>query len=167
MTDDTMNRFRSSFGGPKKPPEPVRPTAAMETLARAAEVPASDEAYEAFKNKVRTTNVELRCHETGLSYFVEYAQMSPIVFDFRGATGIFFSAGGYGFTILGTNLHAIVRALRLRTCGTIQDFNPHLHVDAEPPAPDTLSVERIIVDILRPQRPGDAPPSAAKRTEKA
>ena len=160
-SDDAMSRFRSLVGM-KKPPGPAKPTADFESAVRTPE-PRPYEAYEAFENEVRTTNVEIRCNKSGLSYFVEYAQMSPIVFDFREAKGIFFSAGGYGFTIKGTSLRAIIMALRLRTCGTIEDFNPDLHVDPQPLDPNAPFVENITVKVLRAQKQGEG---AKKKEEK-
>jgi hypothetical protein len=152
-SDDALSRFRSLVGAKK--PGPAQPPADLKSPAVTPEGPESYEAYEAFENEIRTTNVEIRCNRSGLSYFVEYAQMSPIVFDFRGAKGIFFSAGGYGFTIKGTVLRPIIRALRLRTCSTIQEFNPDLHIDAQPLDPTAPFVESIEVEVLRPPRPGD------------
>jgi hypothetical protein len=54
-------------------------------------------------------------------------------------------------------------ALRLRTCGTIEDFNPDLHVDPQPLDPNAPFVENITVKVLRAQKQGEG---AKKKEEK-
>jgi hypothetical protein len=161
MTDDTIKRYRSLVG-PREPQAPAKPTVDFESMARSPEAEPEYEPYAAFKNDQRMNNVEIRCNSSGLSYFVEYAQMSPIVFKFRGGDAIFFSAGGFSFEIRGTSLRRIISALRLHTAGTIQEFDPDLHVDREPPEPSTLLVQSIVVKVLRPQKPA---PSGGKGKE--
>jgi hypothetical protein len=156
-SDDALSRFRHIVS-PKKAtaPEAGRPQGLSDrSAARNPEGSSTYEAYEPFENEVRTTNVEIRCHRTGLSYFMQYAHMSAIVFNFREEDAIFFTGDGYAVTIRGRHLRAVVMALRLHTCGTIQDFDPDLHVDAQPLDPNAACVESIEVEVLRPQKPGD------------
>jgi hypothetical protein len=167
-SDDALTRFRSLVN-PKKTSAPeadMPPASASPTAARHAEGRRYD-AYEPFENEVRTTTVEIRCHSSGLSYFMQYAHMSAFLFNFREENGIFFTGDGYAVTIVGRNLRPVMMALRLHTCGTIQDFNPAHHIEPLPVDPNGPFIESITVEVLRPQKPGDAAPSGAKRTEKA
>lgn len=163
-SDKTMTKYRTML---RPTPEADTPRGNVSQAAACkTEGGPRYQAYEAFENEVRTTSVEMRCHRSGLSYFMQYAHMSAIVFNFRQENEIFFTGDGYAVTIVGRRLRPVVLALRLHTCGTIEDFNPDLHVDAQPLDPKAPLVECITVEVLRPQKPGDAVPAAAKRTEK-
>ena len=158
MSDDPLIRFTAKL----RPASQAAPAAPKSTLPPGLLVEHSTqgrqayEAYEAFENEVRTTSVEIRCHRTGLSYVIQYAQMSAIVFNFRTGAEMFFSGGGFGVTIQGRNLRQMLMALRLHTCGTIQDFHADAFVLPEPVDPQAPFVENLTVEVLHPGRPGDA-----------
>jgi len=121
------------------------------------------QAYEAFDNKVRAMNVEVRCHDTGLSYSIPYAHMSSVVFEFLTGKRLEFSGGGLRVNIKGRNLRDVLLALNLHCCSFIQDFHPAHHVLPQPIDPEAPFVESIEVEPLRPARP---PEPARERAEK-
>jgi hypothetical protein len=161
MSDDIISKFTGRHG---KPPA----AGAKPALVVNHEVPGREayEAYEAFANEVRATSVEIRCHRSGISYFMQYARMGVITFNFRKGDQIFFTCDGYAVMITGRNLRAIVMALRLHTCGSIQDFNPDAFVEAEPVDPTAPFVDTITVEILRPA-PRGSDDARDQQTEKA
>ena len=151
MTDDPLQRFRNMMGGRAAPkPAPVAPT----LVVNHADAREPYEAYEAFDNQVRSTNVELRVHRTGLSHFIAYAHMSGLVFNFRTGAEISFIGDGCGVVIKGRSLRAIVIALNMHSCSLIQDFAPERFIRAEPIDPNAPFVESISVEVLiAPRRP--------------
>ncbi len=150
MADDPLTRFTNKFR-PKQPQAAVpSPTLPPSLTRHEADGRAAYEAYEPFENEIRTTNVELRCHRSGLSYFMQYAHMGVILFDFRSGGRIFFTGGGYAVTIIGKRLRPVMIALRLNTCGTIQEFDPDAFIQAQPDDPAAPFIERIDVEVLRP-----------------
>jgi hypothetical protein len=158
MSDDPLTRFTSKLrqtppGAADKPTLPPEVAARQSPQGRPAY-----EAYEAFENEVRTTSVEIRCNHTGLSYFIQYGHMSALVYNFRSGAELLFTGGGFGVTIKGRNLRLIVMALRLHTCGSIQDFHPEMFLRPEPVDPSAPFVESITVEVLRgpgPKKPGE------------
>lgn len=148
MADDPLSRFTSKF---RKAPPAVVPAAAPPPSLVVNHGTGGREAYEAyepFENEVRTSSVELRCCRSGLSYFIPYAHLGVVVYNFRTGKDIFFTGGGYAVTIAGRNLRAIVMALRLHTCGTIQDFHPDIFAQPQPEDPLAPFVEAITVEVL-------------------
>lgn len=149
MADDILSKFTGRL---RQSPAPAPASHAVAPPAlvvnHAAHGRQAYEAYEPFINEVRATNVEIICHRVGLSYFVPYAHMGVIVFRFRAGDQIFFTGGGYAVEITGRNLRAIVLALRLHTCGTIQDFDPNIFILPQPVDATAPFVESVRVEVL-------------------
>jgi hypothetical protein len=162
MSDDIISKFTGRHG---KPPA----SGAKPALVVNHEVPGREayEAYEAFSNEVRATSVEIRCHRSEISYFMQYARMGVITFHFRKGDRIFFTCDGHAVMIVGRNLRAIVMALRLHTCGSVQDFSPDTHIQPEPVDPTAPFVESISVEILRPAPRGGDEAKSGKESGKA
>ena len=149
MADDILSKFTSKFRpSPATSPVPVVTPAPALVVNHDVGRRQGYEAYTAFENEVRTTNVELRCCRSGLSYFIPYAHIGVVVFNFRTGSEISFTGGGFAVEIEGRNLRAIVMALRLHTCGTIQDFHPDMFVLPQPVDPTAPFVENISVEVL-------------------
>ena len=152
MTEDLLSKFtgkvKAKVSGAPTPQQPTPPVD-MGDRHGGAHGRQPYEAYEPFENEVRTTNVEIRCYSSGLSYFIPYAHMGVIVFNFRTGAEIFFTGGGYAVTIKGRNLRALMMALRLHTCGTIQDFSPEAFVLPQPVDHNAPFIESISVEVLR------------------
>ena len=91
MSDDPLTRFTSKHRSKPESASIPQPTLPPTIVHHEVDGRQAYEAYEPFENEVRTTSVELRCNRSGLSYFVQYAHMSPIVFNFRSGGEIFFS----------------------------------------------------------------------------
>jgi hypothetical protein len=153
--DDLLSKFTGKFGS--KPS--AKPTATSTpppdwNVEPGVHGRQAYEAYTPFENEVRTTNVEIRCYRSGLSYFIPYAHMGVVVFNFRTGAEIYFAGGGYAVTIKGRNLRTLMMALRLHTCGTIQDFRADAFVLPQPEDPEAPFVESISVEVLTgPSKP--------------
>jgi hypothetical protein len=153
MTEDALTKFRQQ--NKSTPSGPTgRPVASSHPPAGPA-LPGQEayEAYEAFGNEVRATTIELRCHDTGLAYFLPYAHMGAIIFDFRTGGQLYFTGAGYGVTIKGRGLRRIVTSMRLHACAMIQDHNPAVHALPQPEDPDATFVDSLEVETLRPGKP--------------
>src|SRR5580698_4869355 len=146
MADDTLSRFIMGKVRPQSPPEPASKPLPPELVVHHSLN--GREAYEAFDNKIRAMNVEVRCHRSGISYSLPYAHLGGIIFNFRTGNQLMFTACGYAVTIKGRNLRDILLALNLHTCGFIQDFDPQMFVLPEPVDPKAAFVEMIIVEVL-------------------
>jgi hypothetical protein len=153
MNDDPWSKFTGRHTG-KSPAAAPRPALVVDHEPQGPQ--AYEAFYAAFENQVRTENVEIRCHSSGLSYFFEYTQITVPVFNFRTGGEIMFTGGGYAVTIKGRNLGHIIRALRLKSCTTIQDFNSGAHIMPEPIDPDASFVESITVEALRAPKHSEA-----------
>jgi hypothetical protein len=144
MAEDALSKFKGLFGGPKPAPAPPATfSGPPDPGTRHAY-----EAYEAFENEVRPSSVEIRCHSSGLSYFFDYGQIEVPIFNFRTEREIIFTGCGYAVTIRGRNLRPIMMALRLRVCGTIQEFSEAVCVLPQPIDPKAAFVESISVEVL-------------------
>jgi hypothetical protein len=161
MADDALTRFAGKligWGSSSSATPPPEPAPSPDLEARTAY-----EAYEPFENEVRTTNVEIRCHASGFSYFIPYAHLGVIVFNFRTGARLFLTGGGYAVTIRGRNLRAIVMALRLHSCATIQDFTPDVFILPQPQDPAAPFVESIAVEVLTAAKPTPPPENKEPR----
>ncbi len=146
MSDDPLTKFTSrAKAQPAGPPQPTLPPSLRPAPADGREP------YDAFDNKVRTTSVEIRCHRTGLSYSIDYGQLSSRVFEFLTGEKLSFSGGGYGFVIKGRNLSDLLLAINLHTCGFLQDFHPDHFILPEPVDAKAPYIESIEAVVLRPQ----------------
>lgn len=148
MADDPLSKFTGKVRG-------TAPTASAKPPAGSQD--AEDDGYEAFDNKVRPTCLEIRCHRSGLSYSVPYAQMGAVVYHFRTRAELSFSVCGLGVTVEGRNLGDIALALRMHTCALIEDFNPQ-DARPEPRDPNAAFVKSISVQVLHGEasRPREA-----------
>jgi hypothetical protein len=145
MSDDPLTKFTSRAKAQSAgPPQPTLPPSLVPPPTNGREP------YDAFDNKVRTTSVEIRCHRTGLSYSIDYGQMSTRVFEFLTGENLSFSGGGYGFVIKGRNLKDLLLAINLHTCGFLQDFSAQHFILPEPVDPRAPYIESIEVVVLRP-----------------
>ena len=147
--DDFLTKFKEAFKGKTAASPPSQPTLPPELTRKTP--PAARkayEAYEALENEVRTSNVEIRCHRTGLAYYFDYAHITVPVFTFATGEGIYFTGGGYGVVIKGRALGRTMLALRMKSCSAIQDFNPEKHILPEPLDPEASFVESISVELL-------------------
>jgi len=165
MADDPLQTFRNMVPS-RTPAAAAKPVPAPALVVNHdADGRQPYEAYEAFDNQVRSTNVELRVHRTGLSHFIAYAHISGLTFNFATGGEISFIGDGNSVIIKGRSLRAIIIAINMHTCGMIQDFNHQKFVQPEPVDPAAPFVESIEVEVLRPTRPGDG--AHSKRSEEA
>jgi hypothetical protein len=139
--DDPLSTFARKFGS-KAPTASAKPPAGSQDPATEED---ADEAN--FRNKVRPTCLEIRCHKSGLSYSVPYAQMGAIVYHFATRAELSFSVCGLGVTVEGRNLGGIALALRMHVCALIEDFNPK-DARLEPRDPNAAFVKSISVRVL-------------------
>jgi hypothetical protein len=140
MADDPLSKFTGKLRG-------TAPTASAKPPS--SHDPATDEDGDEtyFNNKVRPICLQIRCHRSGLSYTVPYAQMGAIVYHFRSREELSFSVCGLGVTVEGRNLGEIELALRMHTCALIEDFNPQ-DARLEPRDPNAAFVKSISVQVL-------------------
>jgi len=152
MADDPLsqftNRLRAKPEAPASKPAAAR-SAQPPSLVVNHQVSDARQAYEAFDNKVRAMNIEIRCFRTGMSYSLPYAHLGGIIFNFRTGGELMFPACAYAITIKGRNLRDILMAINLHTCGFIQDFNPEYFILPEPVDHTAPFVESIIVEVLK------------------
>jgi hypothetical protein len=150
MSDDPLSAYRNRFR-----PKPESAPTPSPTLPPALTHHEADgrEPYDAFDNKVRAMNVEIRCHRTEQSVSIPYAHMGGILFEFISGRRLSFTGGGFGITIEGRNLRDILLALNLHTCGFIQDFSDKHHILPQPVDPTAAFIERVTIDVLRAPAP--------------
>jgi len=161
MSDDPLSKFTSRVRPKPEAVSPPQPTLPPSLVHHEAD---GREPYEAFDNKIRAMNIEVRCFRTGLSYSIPYGHMGGILFEFVTGKRLKFTGGGFGVAIEGRNLRDILLALNLHTCGFIQEFSPAHHIVPQPVDPAAPFIERIDVEVLRPTKlDGSArPPEADK-----
>jgi hypothetical protein len=149
MTDDPLSRFTNKLKGkpPAAPKAPALPPSLVVNHDNERRQPY--DAYEPFDNQVRSTNIELRIHRTGLSHFIAYANISGLTFNFRTGGEISFIGDGCSVVIKGRSLRAIIIAINMHTCGLVQDFDPSVFVMPQPMDSGAPWVESIAVEVLR------------------
>jgi hypothetical protein len=145
--DDPLSRFARQFGT-KSPTASAKPPAGSQDAEE-------NDAYESFNNKIRPTCLEIRCHRSGFSYSVPYAQMGAIIYNFRTRGTLSFSVCGLGVIVEGRNLGDIALALRMHTCALIEDFDPQ-DARPEPRDPSPAFIKSISVQVLHGDASGHA-----------